>query len=101
MARHGGLTSRRESRISLRWGSAARRRGTPLPIGRRTRTPICTAGQNGHEDALALTRVEEQTAHMKTVRYLDELEENLRDIYNELTSGNIPGVRRLAELQVP
>ncbi len=29
-----------------------------------------------------------------------ELEENLRDIYEELTSGRIPGVRRVAELQV-
>jgi len=30
----------------------------------------------------------------------DELQENLRDIYEELTSGRIPGVRRVAELQV-
>jgi predicted RNase H-like HicB family nuclease len=30
----------------------------------------------------------------------EELEENLRDIYEELTSGRIPGVRRVAELQV-
>jgi predicted RNase H-like HicB family nuclease len=29
-----------------------------------------------------------------------ELQENLRDIYEELTSGRIPGVRRVAELQV-
>ncbi len=28
------------------------------------------------------------------------LQENLRDIYEELTSGRIPGVRRVAELQV-
>ena len=27
---------------------------------------------------------------------LDELQLNLRDIYQELTSGNIPGVRRVA-----
>lgn len=31
---------------------------------------------------------------------LQELEDNLRDIYEELTSGNIPSVRRVAELQV-
>ena len=31
---------------------------------------------------------------------LEELQENLRDIYGELTSGNIPSVRRVAELQV-
>ena len=29
-----------------------------------------------------------------------ELEENLRDIYRDLTSGQIPCVRRRAELQV-
>ncbi len=30
----------------------------------------------------------------------DDLQENLRDIYEELTSGRISGVRRVAELQV-
>ncbi len=28
---------------------------------------------------------------------IEELEENLRDIYRELTSGNIPCVQRIAE----
>ena len=31
---------------------------------------------------------------------LEELQENLKDLYHELTSGNIPDVRRVAELQV-
>jgi predicted RNase H-like HicB family nuclease len=31
---------------------------------------------------------------------LAELEENLRELYKELTGGNIPGVRRVAELQI-
>jgi predicted RNase H-like HicB family nuclease len=31
---------------------------------------------------------------------LDELKENLRDIYEELTSGRIPAVRRVAEMQI-
>jgi len=31
---------------------------------------------------------------------LAELEENLRDLYRDLTSGEIPGVRRVAELAV-
>jgi len=31
---------------------------------------------------------------------IEELEENLRDIYRELTSGTIPYVRRVAELEV-
>lgn len=31
---------------------------------------------------------------------LDELKENLKDLYEELTSGRIPAVRRVAELQI-
>jgi predicted RNase H-like HicB family nuclease len=31
---------------------------------------------------------------------LEELKENLKDIYNELTSGKIPAVRRVSELEV-
>lgn len=31
----------------------------------------------------------------------EELQENLKDLYQELTGGNIPEVRRVAELQVP
>ena len=29
---------------------------------------------------------------------LEELQENLRDLYKDLTSGEIPGIRKLAEL---
>ncbi len=31
---------------------------------------------------------------------IEELEENLRDIHRELTSGSVPYVRRVAELEV-
>ena len=31
---------------------------------------------------------------------LVELQENLRDLYRDLTSGEIPGVRRVAELSI-
>lgn len=31
---------------------------------------------------------------------LEELKENLKDIYEELTSGSIPCVRKIAELEV-
>jgi hypothetical protein len=31
---------------------------------------------------------------------LAELRENLRDLYRDLTSGEIPGVRRVAELSI-
>ncbi len=30
----------------------------------------------------------------------DDLKEHLRDLYRELTSGTIPGVRRIGELEV-
>ena len=31
---------------------------------------------------------------------LDDLRENLRDLYKDLTSGQIPGIRRVEELAV-
>jgi predicted RNase H-like HicB family nuclease len=31
---------------------------------------------------------------------LAELEENLRDLYRDLTSGEIPGIRKVSELSV-
>ena len=31
---------------------------------------------------------------------LPKLEENLRDLYLDLTSGEIPGIRRVAELSI-
>ena len=31
---------------------------------------------------------------------IGELEENLRNLYRELTSGEIPGIRRVAELSI-
>ena len=31
---------------------------------------------------------------------LAELEENLRDLYKDLTSGEIPGIRRVSELTI-
>lgn len=38
--------------------------------------------------------------YMTQGQTLEELQENLKDIYHEVTSGNIPGVRRIAELQL-
>lgn len=32
---------------------------------------------------------------------LEELKEHLRDLYQDLTSGEIPGVRRVEELVIP
>ncbi|MEK9164875.1 MAG: type II toxin-antitoxin system HicB family antitoxin [Chloroflexota bacterium] len=44
--------------------------------------------------------LEDYPDYMTQGESLEELEENLKDVYRELTSGNIPGVRRVAELEV-
>jgi hypothetical protein len=44
--------------------------------------------------------LEEFPDYMTQGESIDELKDNLRDINNELTSGNIPNVRRVAELDV-
>jgi len=44
--------------------------------------------------------LEEYPDYMTQGETLEELKENLRDIYNELISGNIPCVRKVAELEV-
>jgi predicted RNase H-like HicB family nuclease len=47
-----------------------------------------------------LGHLEEFPDYMTQAETLEELQENLRDIHTELTSGNIPGVRRVAELHI-
>lgn len=44
--------------------------------------------------------LEEYPDYMTQGESLSELEENLRDLYRDITSGEIPGVRRVAELVV-
>ncbi len=44
--------------------------------------------------------LEEYPDYMTQGETLDELKENLVDIYKDLTSGAIPCVRRVAELEV-
>jgi len=44
--------------------------------------------------------LDEYPDYMTQGESIAELEENLRDIYKELTSGNIPCVRKVSELQV-
>ncbi len=44
--------------------------------------------------------LEEYPEYMTQGESLEELEENLRDIYEELKSGNIPCVRKVAELEI-
>lgn len=52
------------------------------------------------EDDWWLGYLEEFPDYWTQGRTQKELEENLRDLYLELTSGNIPGVRRVAELEM-
>lgn len=44
--------------------------------------------------------LEEFPDYMTQGESLDELMENLKDIYKELTSGNIPCVRKVDELEI-
>ena len=44
--------------------------------------------------------LEESLDYLTQGESLAEVEENLRDLYGDLTSGEIPGVRKVAELSV-
>ena len=44
--------------------------------------------------------LEEFPDYMTQGRTRKELKENLKDIFDDLTSGKVPGVRRVAELQI-
>ena len=52
------------------------------------------------EDDMYVGYLEEFPDYMTQGETLEELKENLVDIYKELTSGNIPCVRRVAELEI-
>ena len=52
------------------------------------------------DDGFWLGYLEEFPDYMTQGESLEELEENLRDIYAELTSGTLPLVRRVGELEV-
>jgi hypothetical protein len=43
---------------------------------------------------------EEFPNYMTQGETIEELQANLRDLYSDLTSGEIPGLRRVAELSV-
>jgi len=47
-----------------------------------------------------LGHLEEFPDYMTQGQSLAELQENLKDIHHELTSGKLPGVRRVADLPV-
>jgi predicted RNase H-like HicB family nuclease len=52
------------------------------------------------EDGMWIGWLEEFPDYRTQGRTLRELKDNLKDIYEELTSGNIPSVRHVAELVV-
>jgi predicted RNase H-like HicB family nuclease len=52
------------------------------------------------DNKMWLGYLEEFPDYMTQGDSLDELRENLRDIYFELSSGNIPCVRKVDELEV-
>jgi predicted RNase H-like HicB family nuclease len=53
-----------------------------------------------HEDGVWLGYFEEFPDYITQGQTLAELQENLRDLYRGLTSGEIPGIRRVSELTV-
>ena len=52
------------------------------------------------DDDMWVGYLEEYPDYWTQGETIEELEENLRDIYKELSSGRIPCVRRVAELVV-
>ena len=52
------------------------------------------------DGAMWLGYLEEFPDYMTQAESLEELQENLKDIYEDVTGGEIPGVRHVAELQL-
>ncbi len=52
------------------------------------------------DDNMWLGYLQEYPDYLTQAETVEELEENLRDIYNDLSSGEIPCVRKVAELDV-
>ncbi len=51
------------------------------------------------DGSIWLGYLQEYPDYMTQGETIKELEENLKDTYKELTSGNIPCIRKVAELQ--
>ena len=52
------------------------------------------------EENLWLGYIEEFPDYHTQGATLEELQENLKDIYDDISAGKVPGVRHVAELQV-
>jgi hypothetical protein len=52
------------------------------------------------DEDMWLGYVEDYPDYMTQGETLEELQENLKDLYSDLTGGQIPGVRHVAELRI-
>ncbi len=52
------------------------------------------------EENMWLGYLEDYPDYMTQGETLEELQENLKDIFNDISGGHIPGVRKVAELQI-
>jgi predicted RNase H-like HicB family nuclease len=52
------------------------------------------------DEDMWLGYLEEFPDYLTQGESIEDLQDNLKDLYGDLTSGEIPGVRRVAELQV-
>ena len=52
------------------------------------------------DNQMWLGYIEDYPDYLTQGESLAELEENLRDLYRDLTSGEIPGIRKVSELSV-
>jgi predicted RNase H-like HicB family nuclease len=52
------------------------------------------------DDGMWLGYFEEFPDYLTQGETVEELRENLRDLYKDLTSGEIPGIRRVAEMSL-
>ena len=54
----------------------------------------------GQEDDAWLGYLQDYPDYWTQGETLDDLKEHLRDLYRDMTSGQIPGIRKLADLDV-
>ena len=53
------------------------------------------------DEGMWLGHLEEYPDYMSQGETLEELKENLKDLYVDLSSGDIPGIKRVAQLTIP
>jgi predicted RNase H-like HicB family nuclease len=54
-----------------------------------------------HEDEAWVGYLQDYPDYWTQGESLDDLKEHLRDLYQDVTSGDIPGIRKVDELVVP